>query len=159
VSLSYSTTEPVRPEVRKAIEADARRLNEEREWWSENLIFYRERDRPKHLIGDTKVYLGLGDDLPDEYGEEEDETGEQDFEDDQFMGLYEARFVVLTLARWSKEHGVSWLVEMAGAEMCRVSDGKIEPPHIFGCDDTPNEVRKEDQQAAEIRARHRRRQD
>ena len=153
VSLSYSTTEPVRPEVRKAIEADARRLNTERDWWSENLIFYRDRARPKHLTGDTKVYLGLGDDLFDEDGEGE-ETSEADFEDDQFMGLYEARFIVLTLARWSKEHGVSWVVEMAGEEMCRVAGGAVQPPHVFGCSDSPTQFRREDRQVAEIRARH-----
>ena len=153
VSLSYSTTNPV-PPAAKAILADARRLNKAREWWSENLIFYRDRSRPDHLTGDTKVYLDLGDDFLDEDGDEA-ESAETDFDDDQFMGMYEARFIVFTLARWSKEHGVSWVVQMAGEEMCRVTGGAVVPPHVFGCSDPPEQVRREDQQAAEIRARHR----
>jgi hypothetical protein len=78
-----------------------------------------------------------------------------DFDDDQFMGVYEARFIVLTLARWSKEHGVSWAVLLAGEEVCRVIAGAVVPPHVFGCGDPPEKARREDQQAAEIHARHR----
>src|SRR4051794_28237143 len=86
VPLSDTTAEPVRPEVRRAVEADARRPNKGPDWWAENLIFFRHPDRPEHLTGDTKVYLGLGDDafLDEEDGEAG--PGEAAFADDPFVG-------------------------------------------------------------------------
>ena len=145
VSLSYHTTEPVPAEARKAIEADARRLNTDRPWWCENLIFYKDKKRAKHLTGDTKLFIvGMGDDIDDE---EEGADGEAAFDDDQFMGFHDARFILLTLAEWSRAHGVSWVVEMAGEESARVAGGRIDPPGLFEADATAELLRADDERA------------
>jgi hypothetical protein len=58
-----------------------------------------------------KLFLvGMGDDINDD----EDVGTEAAFDDDQFMGFHDARFILLTVAEWSRAHGVSWEVEMAG---------------------------------------------
>ena|GEM_PF-7049295 len=151
VSLTYITTEPVTAPVRKAIEADAKRLNKQRPWWCENFIFFKHREQPKHLAGDTKLFIvGMGDDLD----EEDSDGGEAAFEDDQFMGFHDARFILLTLAEWSRVHGVFWVVEMAGTEVARVAGGRIEPPGLFQADATPEQLRADDERARAIIAKH-----
>lgn len=151
MSLSYHTTEPVSAEVRKAIEADAKRLNMERPWWCENLIFYKDKKRAKHLTGDTKLFIvGMGDDIEDDEGSD----GEAAFDDDQFMGFQDARFILLTLAVWSRAHGVSWEVEMAGEPMARVGGGRIDPPHLFEADATAEQLQADDERARAIIAKY-----
>lgn len=152
VSLTYITTEPVAPDVRKAIEADAKRLNKQRSWWCENLIFYKDKKRAKHLTGDTKLFIvGMGDDIEDD---EEESDGEAAFDDDQFMGFHDARFILLTLADWSRAHGVSWEVEMAGEPVARVSGGRIEPPGLFESDVSAEQLLADDERARAIHAKY-----
>ena len=150
VSLSYHTTEPVTASARKAIESDAGRLNKERPWWCENLIFYQDRKRAKHLTGDTKLFIiGMGDD-----DEAEAADGEAAFDDDQFMGFHDARFILLTLAEWSRAHGVSWAVEMVGEPLAQVSGGRIEPPELFQADAPAVQLRADDERARAILAKY-----
>lgn len=153
VSLSYVTTEPVSPAVRKAIEADAKRLNTERSWWCENIIFYKHPKKSKHLTGDTKLFnIGL-----DELFEDDDEVPEEDsgdLDDDQFMGFYDARFILFTLAEWSRVHGVSWDVEMAGAAVATIHAGKIEPPSLFQADASAKQLKADDKKAQSILAKY-----
>ena len=152
ISLTYITTEPVAAPVRKAIEADAKRLNTQRAWWCENIIFFKHRERPKHLTGDTKLFItDFGDDAEDEDGAA---AGDAAFDDDQFMGFHDARFILLMLAEWSQAHGVSWEVEMAGEPVARVSGGRIEPPGLFESDVSAEQLREDDERARAIHAKY-----
>ena len=159
VSLSYVTTEPVAADVRKTIEADAKRLNKQRPWWCENLMFYKDKKRAKHLTGDTKLFIvGIGDDIDDDDDDIDDDDegadGEAASDNDQFMGFHDARFILLTLAQWSRAHGVSWVVEMAGEEVARVSGGRIEPPGLFEADAPVEQLRADDERARAILAKY-----
>jgi hypothetical protein len=151
-SLSYVTTEPVGAHVRKAIEADAKRLNKGRAWWCENLLFFKHRQQPKHLAGDTKLFRTLGDDVLDD--EDDDAAAEVEFDDDQFMAFHDARFILLTLADWSKQYVVSWVVTMAGEEVARIADGRIEPFGLFESDATPERLIADDERARAIHVKH-----
>ncbi len=152
LSLTYTTTEPVAADVRKAIEADAKRLNKGRPWWCENIVFFKSREQPKHVVGDTKLFRGLGDDVLDD--EDEDAAAEVEFDDDQFMAFQDARFILLTLARWSEKHGVSWVVEMSGVEVAWVADGRIEPPGLFESDASTERLRADDDRAVAVHAKY-----
>jgi len=96
------------------------------------------------LTGDTKLFIvEMGDDTDDE----DEFDGESAFDDDQFMGFHDARFVLLTLAEWSRVHGVSWVVEMAGEEVARVAGGWIEPPGLFESNASAEQLRADDDRA------------
>ncbi len=60
VSLSYRTAAPVATKVKAAILADAERINVERNWWCEGIIFFEERKGAKRLTGDTKLFFAAG---------------------------------------------------------------------------------------------------
>jgi hypothetical protein len=152
VSLTYISTEPVAAEVRKAIEADAEQLNKGRPWWCENITFFKHRQRPKHLAGDTKLFRGLGDDVLDD--EDENAAAEVEFDDDQFMAFHDARFVLLTLARWSEQHGVAWVVEMSGSVVARVAGGRVEPAGLFESDASAEQLRADDERALAVHAKY-----
>jgi hypothetical protein len=131
VSLTYTTTAPVGAAVRKAVEADAKRLNGGRAWWCEGFAFFKHRKRPAHLTGDTKLFFaGV-------FSDDDDEDGglvEVHDDDDQFMGFRDAAFVVRQLCHWSAEHGIDWALEMAGADVGTVTGGAVAPAGLFGSD-------------------------
>lgn len=150
-SITYSTLEPVTAPVRKAIEAEAKRLNLERDWWCENIIFFKHRDKPKHLVGDTKLFI-VG--IEDDFDNEEEEQSEDAFDDDLFMAFYDARFILLTLAKWSQEFGVSWEVSMAGETVGSVVGGKIKPQGLFESDVSAKQLKADDKKAKAILAKY-----
>jgi hypothetical protein len=128
VSLSYRTTEPVAASAKKAILADAERLNRERAWWCESIIFFeaagRKKKGPTPLTGDTKLFRA-------------DET---DDDDDEFMGYRDAAFIAQQLVRWSFEYGVNWTLEMVGTEVGTITNGEVQPPGLFQWDRPENAV-------------------
>jgi uncharacterized protein YjbI with pentapeptide repeats len=135
VSLSYRTTDSVPVEVRKAILAAARQLNRQRPWWGEGLVFFTDPKWRGYLTGDTKLFRSRGGD-----------------EDDQFMAFHDARFILLTLARWSREHGLSWVVEMEGEEVGRIAGGTITPAGLFEAAATSEQLQADDERARHIHA-------
>jgi hypothetical protein len=141
VSLTYTSTKPVSAATRKAVEKEAARVNGERSWWCEGLIFFTDRKRPKYLTGDTKLFYAFG-------GYSDDEGGftEVDADDDNFMGFRDAKFIVGLLCQWSKTFGVEWVLEMADAELGTIAKGVLTPPGLFECD-------KPDKKANEQRAK------
>jgi hypothetical protein len=153
VSLTYYTTEAVTAAVKKAIEADTKRHNKERAWWCENMIFFKHRDRPKCLCGDTKLFMNLDDDLLDD----EDQLADA-LEYDEFMAFHDARFILLTLAGWSKQHGIDWLVFLAGEEVGRVTKGKITPKGLFDSNVTAKQLKADEAKAKAIHAKYQRKE-
>jgi hypothetical protein len=140
VSLSYQTTKPVSAAVKKAILADAARLNVERSWWCENFIFFeaakRKKKGPTPLTGDTKLYLP-GYTWQRGYVEVE-------FEDDQFMAERDTAFIIQQLVKWSRKHSINWTVSMAGVELGAITNGEVQPEGLFQWDheETPAERRR-----------------
>ncbi len=149
-SITYTTLEPVTAPVRKAIEADAKRLNTERDWWCENIIFFKDSKQPKHLTGDTKLFLiGF-----EEVLEDDDDEDNDALDDDLFMAFYDARFILLTLANWSKEFGVSWNVFMGGEIIGEVVGGTIDPKGLFESDISAKKLKADDKKAKAIIAKY-----
>jgi hypothetical protein len=148
VSLSYRTIEPVSARVKAAILADVKRINGQRRWWCEGLIFYEERKRTRHLTGDTKLFFPAG------YTDGDADAGltEVDSDDDLFMGFRDAAFILRQLMRWSEERGVSWSLDMAGAEVGTVGGGKVEPAGLFDCDKP--ERKADEQKAARLQKKY-----
>jgi hypothetical protein len=151
VSLSYQSAEPVSVDVRKQIGREVRQINKERRWWCESISFYKDRKRPEHLVGDTKLFLGLDDVISDDEG---DVAGIVALDDDNFMAFHDGRFILLVLADWSKRFAVSWVTTMAGTEMARISAGRIDPPHLWQADATIDALRADDLKAAAIRSKY-----
>jgi hypothetical protein len=136
VSLSYTTTAAVTAKVRAAIFADTARVNGERRWWCEGITFFKDPKRSKHLTGDTKLFY------PGCYSDPEEEAGltEVDADDDTFMGFRDAAFIVRLLMCWSNDHGVNWVLEMAGGEVGTVVSGQVQPAGLFECDKPENKA-------------------
>jgi hypothetical protein len=147
-SLTYTTTGPVTAAVRKAVEADARRLNAGRAWWCEGFAFFKHRKHPDRLAGDTKLFFGGA------YSSDEAEDGLVlvDADDDLFMGLRDAAFVLRQLRRWSAEHGVGWVLEMGDADLGTIAGGAVEPAGLLGCDAA--ETKAAEKKAARLDAKY-----
>ncbi|HEY7424723.1 MAG TPA: hypothetical protein VH682_10885 [Gemmataceae bacterium] len=124
VSLSYRTTAPVSAKIKAAILADVERINAERSWWCEGIIFFEERKGAKHLTGDTKLFFAGF------YSDEEAEDGlqEVDADDDQFMGFRDAAFILRQLMRWLGTHGIG-RINLGAKRAGKRSVGK--PPAPF----------------------------
>jgi hypothetical protein len=152
VSLFYKTAGPVSATVRGAILAEAGRINRDRRWWSESIIFF---DLPGQTTGATGLAPLTGDTKLFYSGVYSDASGgyvEVDFDDDQFMAIRDAAFIVRQLVRWSREYGIDWSLVMAGAELGIIVAGEVLPPGLFGWDrpDTDEDERR----AAEIDAKY-----
>jgi hypothetical protein len=148
VSLSYITTAAVPAKARTAILEDAEGVNLGREWWCESINFFTDKKRPKHLIGDTKLFFaGMYSD-PDA----EDGLMEVDTDDDNFMAFRDAAFILQQLMRWSKAHGVDWTLEMAGGDLGKITKGKLKPAGLFGCDKA--ETKADEKKAAKLHKKY-----
>jgi hypothetical protein len=108
VSLSYETIGPASDTAADAMLRSADEIAGERDWWCESIMLWRDEGR---LAGDTKLYLLTGD--PDE---------------DEFMAMFDARFITRTLARWSVEYGVDWELMLAGETIGTIRDGEDDEP-------------------------------
>ena len=149
MSLSYQTTAPVTAKVKAAILADAERINADRRWWCESFVFFDPRGRkkkgPAPLTGDTKLFYSSG------YTHDGGFV-EVDGDDDDFMGFRDAAFIVRQLVEWSREHGIGWSLEMAGAELGTAAAGATQPPDLLGWD-TP-ESRADTRRATALDAKY-----
>jgi hypothetical protein len=116
MSLSYVSTGKVTKAARDAILAEASGI--ERDWWCESFVFFDDPKAKGKLVGDTKLML-LG------YSGAKGKYVEVDPEDDTFMAARDASFLVAQLAKWSKAHGVNWLVEETEMGLPgKITDGK-----------------------------------
>ncbi len=138
VSLTYQTTKPVSAVVKRAVLSDAASLNREREWWGESFIFFevpRKGKGPTPLTGDTKLFRPAADEG-----------------DDTFMASRDAAFILQQLVRWSREHGLNWTLEMAGAEIGTITGGAVQPAGLFQWDQP--ETAADRRRAARLRRRY-----
>lgn len=124
VSLSYCTTEPVSPDVRQRILADANRLRSEHEWWCEPIIFFDLRPRVagnEKLEGDTKLFL-------DRWTSDSGEIVEvEHLEEYELMVRRDTMFILEQLCLWSKQFGLCWTLEMADTDYGQIAEGKVSP--------------------------------
>lgn len=148
VSISYTTTAAVSAKARNAILADAERVNKEREWWCESIIFFTDKKRSKLLVGDTKLFF------PGMYSDPDAEDGlmEVDADDDNFMAFRDAAFILQQLMRWSKLHRVDWTLEMAGGDLGKITKGKLEPAGLFESDKA--ETKADERKAAKLHKKY-----
>jgi hypothetical protein len=100
-SLTYHSEEKVAASLQRAVEADAGAIDHD--WWCEPFFFFKHPKAKGRLWGDTK-YSVLG------YSTARGKYVEVDPEDDMFMSAREVAFLVKHLSRWSKEHGITWLL-------------------------------------------------
>ncbi len=105
VSLHYATKKPVGVELKQRIHAEARAI--ERDWVAESILFYDRVDAAGPLTGDTKLFTPDPADAP--------RAGE------------DARVIVDRLCAWSEEHGLTWSLNMAGADIGEIADGRADP--------------------------------
>jgi len=102
MSLSYVSAEKVAKATKDAILAEAAAI--QRDWWCESFVFFEAPEAKGKLAGDTKLMLL-------DYSGPKGKFVEVDPEDDTFMAARDVSFLVAQLAKWSKAHGVTWLVE------------------------------------------------
>ncbi len=149
MSLSYLTAEKVNKSIKDAILAETSAVR--RDWWCESIIFFDDRKAEGKLSGDTKLML-LG------YGTAKGKYVEVDPEDDAFMASRDASYIVEQLAKWSKVHGISWLVEETDMGLGgTIADGRVDAGveqvlHAFATmfDDQPASGIKADRRAESI---------
>jgi hypothetical protein len=110
VSLGYYTISDVTEESRSAINAEAKQLNQEREWWCEGIILFDVPGGGKAIFGDTKLCLPG-------YSTPDGGYLEVHPDDDIFMALRDATFIIHTLADWALRFGVEWRLTIAGDEI------------------------------------------
>jgi hypothetical protein len=127
VSLSYSTMEPVRQEVRQLILAEANRLRSHHDWWCEPIIFF---DLPPSargdmkLEGDTKLFLDGWTSSSGEYVEVEH------MEEYELMVRRDAKFILGQLQLWSEQYRLNWVLEMADTDYGGIVGGRVSPATI-----------------------------
>jgi hypothetical protein len=116
MSLSYVSTEKVAKATKDAIVADAAAI--QRDWWCESFVLFEDPKAKGKLTGDTKLML-LG------YSGPKGKFVEVDPEDDTFMAARDVSFLVAQLAKWSRAHGITWLVEETEMGLSgKIVDGK-----------------------------------
>ncbi len=150
ISLFYMTTSPASAAVRTVILDDAKRINHDRRWWCESMIFFglgrdKENSGDHVLFGDTKFFLGG-------YSHGDGQFIEVDSDDEHFMAFRDAAFILHQLARWSTEHGVGWTLNMGDAEVGMIVGGKVQPPGLFGSDRVETEA--DERRAVELDAKY-----
>ena len=121
VTLGYRTTEPVAEEVRAKILDEAYELVPPRGWWwAESLSFLDpDEEEDRTLAGVSKIsWPG--------YTIAAGEFVEIDDADDELMAYLDTRFIVEQLCRWSREHGLTWVVDCVGEELGTVQGGECD---------------------------------
>ena len=106
-SLSYQTKSPVPEPSRSAILEYLRRESNNRTWWAESLLLFDSPELPGHIVGDTKLFCLIDDDLAD-----------------CFMAMTDAVFIIELLEQVSANHGVDWALAIAGSPCGQVIAGK-----------------------------------
>lgn len=115
----YSTAEPVPTAARAALQLESELVADRRDWWCEALVFYRDPERPGHLVGSMRLLVTA-------YGALEDYV-EVDPVEDRFMASRDLAFLLETFAGWSREHGVAWSVDLGDGTEGRVSAEGADP--------------------------------
>jgi len=118
VSLDYSTTDPVPPQVLAAIDGEAQQVIQGHDWWSESLNFFDLGEEDGRLCGGTKIFLTGGYSTPD------GGYVEVDIEDDCLMAYRDTCFILEKLAEWSSKHGLTWQIECAGERIGIIAKGQ-----------------------------------
>jgi hypothetical protein len=97
-SLSYQSDttvpEPTRSEVVQYLTEEASK----RDWWAESLILFDTPHLPGHIVGDTKLFCLIDDDLAD-----------------CFMAMTDAVFIVELLEAVSAKYKIDWTLSLAGS--------------------------------------------
>lgn len=125
VTLDYSAIQPVAPNVRAAIIAEAQRIAAGHDWWSESLNFYPGGESDGHLEGGAKIYL-VG------YTTREGAYRRVDIDEDEFMACRDTLFILRQLAGWSERFGLTWVVQCAGERVGAIDRGRWDQPlHTF----------------------------
>src|SRR5687767_6644850 len=103
-SLTYHSEDKVAARVRAAVGRDARAIDHD--WWSEPFVFFKHPKAKGRLWGDTKYSVPR-------YSTAGGRYVEVDWKDDAFMSGREVAFLVKHLSRWSKQHGITWVLHDA----------------------------------------------
>jgi hypothetical protein len=119
VCLGYSTTQPVSPEVRTSIEAEANQASPPHGWWTEPLAFYGSTRGDECMRGRTKIFL-IG------YSTDAGGYVEVAGEEDCLMAYRDSCFITERLADWSRRHGVTWEVSCAGQPIGLIDNGRCD---------------------------------
>ena len=117
VSLDYISEQHVSLEARKKILAESKTLAESHDWWCESINFFDGEGIGDRLMGSTKIFLPG-------YSTEGGGLREFDPEKDVFMAKRDARLIIDSLSKWSKEFGISWALEAGGGDAGTIKDGE-----------------------------------
>ena len=105
-SLSYQSDttvlEPTRSDVVKYLTNEASK----RDWWAESLILFDTPHLPGHIVGDTKLFCLIDDDLAD-----------------CFMAMTDAVFIVELLEAVSAKYKIDWTLSLAESPCGQVIKG------------------------------------
>lgn len=107
VSFSYFTLEDVSNEVRDVIQAEAKSINESRDWTStEALCFFQMEGYESKVFGDSKFFA-------DGVGSEAD-------------GIPDVERIVDALKDWSRRLNISWQIRAEGSEVGVIQAGELD---------------------------------
>lgn len=93
-------------------------LNGTRTWWAEGICLYDHPDSPRHIFGDTKLFL-VG------YSTNDGGYREVTPRHDIAMAYRDGRFLVRTLWRVSQKHKLTWRLEIEGELSAVIQSGSL----------------------------------
>lgn len=119
ITLDYSTSEPVRPEVVAAIKSELAH-SVDHDWWCEPIMFYDATD-DGCLHGGNKLFL-----IGYSYASPSGGLGFQqvDAHEDNFMACHDGSHILQLLANWSKKFGLTWIISLAGEHVGSIAKGE-----------------------------------
>jgi hypothetical protein len=136
---SYETSGPIEPDIKSSIRKEAEQLKLTHNWWCETIRFdpgnllvgkkvpgtdrFEAVDQGRSLEGFQKVSFGgfSG------YTAKDGQWVEVDYDDDQFMALRDAQFIISHLCAWSKQHGIGWNLSYGDEEIGNIIQGQADP--------------------------------
>lgn len=117
VRLYYCTADPVPPQVKEAIEAEARQVVQAHDWWTESLNFFDAGEADGRLYGGTKIFL-IG------YSTTDGGYREVDPDEDSLMAYRDTCVILEALAEWGKRYGLTWQIDCAGERIGAIVRGQ-----------------------------------
>lgn len=105
-SLSYQSDTPIPEPIRSEIVRYLTEESDKRDWWAESLILFDTPNLPGHLVGDTKLFCLIDDDLAD-----------------CFMAMTDAVFIIELLETVSAKYKIDWTLSLAGSPCGQVIKG------------------------------------
>ena len=106
-SLSYQSDTAVAEPTRSEIVDYLTSASDKRQWWAESLILFDTPQLPGHIVGDTKLFCLIDDDVAD-----------------CFMAMNDAVFIVELLEAVSGRYKIGWTFSLAGSPCGRVINGE-----------------------------------